>query len=66
MAKFQKVKGQALQPIPRVVDNSDAMAIKQLALTNSVRIKRTDKIPANPYKVPPGVTPAAGWPGITK
>jgi hypothetical protein len=32
MAAWQTLKRRALQPIPRVVDNTDAMAIKQLAI----------------------------------
>ena len=46
MAKWQQPNRKALQPIPRVVDNTDAMAIKQLALVKAVRIKVPSDMPS--------------------
>jgi hypothetical protein len=44
MAKWQTVPRKALVPIPRVVDNTDAMAIRQYAITMAhVPIRSSDQ-----------------------
>lgn len=53
MAKWQTVPRKALQPIPRVVDNSDAMAIKQLAITMTHVPVRTADMPSGPGSFSP-------------
>lgn len=53
MAKFQKANRGALQPIPRVVDNTDAMAIKQFIIDKAHRPKRVDKGVVDPNRVNP-------------
>lgn len=45
MAKWQTVPRRALVPIPRVVDNTDAMAIRQYAITMSKVPVRTSDMP---------------------
>jgi len=52
MAKYMKRNSKALQPIPRVVDNTDAMAIKQFIIDSAHRPKRTDKNVVDPSRVP--------------
>jgi hypothetical protein len=54
MAKYQKRNSGALQPIPRIVDNTDAMAIRQLALEKSRRPIRTDKGVVDPFRIGQG------------
>jgi len=54
MAKYQKRNSGALQPIPRVVDNTDAMAIRQLVLEKSRRPIRTDKGVVDPDRMGKG------------
>lgn len=48
MAKWQTLRRRALQPIPRVVDNTAALAIKQRALDESHRPIRTSDMPGGP------------------
>lgn len=48
MAKWQTTKRKALQPIPRVVDNTDAMAIKQFAIDSSHKPIRSADMPGGP------------------
>ena len=48
MAKWQTAKRKALQPIPRVVDNTDAMAIEQAALDNSHHPVKNSDMPGGP------------------
>lgn len=48
MAKWQRPNRKALQPIPRVVDNTDAMAIKQAAIDNAHKPIRSSDMPAGP------------------
>lgn len=45
---WQTVPRRALQPIPRVVDNTDAMAIRQWAITMSKVPVRTSDMPGGP------------------
>lgn len=52
MASYQKRNSKALQSIPRVVDNTDAMAIKQFIIDQSHRPKRKDKLVVDPTRVP--------------
>lgn len=52
MAKYQKRNSKALQPIPRVVDNTDAMAIKQFIIDQAHRPKRKDDLVVDPSRVP--------------
>lgn len=47
MAGYQTLKRRALQPIPRVVDNTDAIAIKQHAIDLT-------KVPVVPADSPGG------------
>jgi len=54
MAKFQKRNSSALQPIPRVVDNTDAMAIKQFIIDKSHRPKRKDNLVVDPDRIGKG------------
>lgn len=53
MAKWQSKKSRALQPIPRVVDNTDAMAIKQAAIDNAHHPVRTSDMPSGPGSFSP-------------
>jgi len=48
MAGWQTMKRRALQPIPRVVDNTDAMAIAQWVITQSHVPVRTSDMPGGP------------------
>lgn len=48
MPKWQTLARKALHPIPRVVDNTEAMAIKQFAIDSSHRPIRTQDMPAGP------------------
>jgi hypothetical protein len=48
MAKWQTTPRKGLQPIPRVVDNTDALAIKQLSIDLSHRPIRTSDMPGGP------------------
>lgn len=48
MAKWQRLPRKALHPIPRVVDNTEAMAIKQLVLDNAHHPIRTQDMPGGP------------------
>ena len=48
MAKWQTAKHRALQPIPRVVDNTDALAIKQHAIDESHRPIKDSDMPGGP------------------
>lgn len=52
MAKYQKRNSKALQPIPRVVDNTDMMAIKQFIIDQAHRPKRKDTLAVDPKRVP--------------
>lgn len=55
MAKFLKRKASsALQPIPRVVDNTDAMAIKQHCIDKSHKPVRTDDGVVDPSRMGKG------------
>lgn len=46
MANFQSVGSRALQAIPRVVDNTAAMAIRQWCITSSHVPVRTSDMPS--------------------
>lgn len=48
MPKWQTVPRRALQPIPRVVDNTDMIAIHQLALNRTQVFVRTSDMPGGP------------------
>jgi hypothetical protein len=48
MAKWQTVPRKALQPIPRVVDNTDMLAIKQYILDKSHHPVRPGDMPGGP------------------
>ena len=48
MPKWQTQPRKALQPIPRVVDNSTMLAIKQFAITSAHRPVRTSDMPGGP------------------
>lgn len=48
MAKWQTKPRKALMPIPRVVDNTDAMAIQQHAIDLSHKPIRTSDMPGGP------------------
>lgn len=48
MARWQTVARRALQPIPRVVDNTAAIAIKQLQLNRTQVLVRTSDMPGGP------------------
>lgn len=48
MAKWQTTKRKALQPIPRVVDNTEAMAIEQLAIDLSHHPIKSSDMPGGP------------------
>lgn len=53
MAKWQSKKSKALQPIPRVVDNTDANAIKQWSIDDSHHPVRTSDMPSGPGSFSP-------------
>lgn len=53
MAKWQTVKRKALHPIPRVVDNTEAMAIRQFTIDVSHRPIRTADMPSGPGSFSP-------------
>ena len=53
MAKWQTIPRKALQPIPRVVDNTDAMAIQQWAITMAHVPVRTGDMPSGPGSFSP-------------
>lgn len=68
MAKFQQSNRRALQPIPRVVDNTARLAIRQFILTSRHRPKKVSDMPGGagtfaPYGNTnfnmPGTTPVA-------
>lgn len=48
MAKWQTRKSAALNPIPRVVDNTDAMAIRQFTIDLAHRPVRKSDMPGGP------------------
>lgn len=48
MASWQTVGSRALQPIPRVVDNTDMMSIQQWAITSSKVPVRVSDMPGGP------------------
>jgi hypothetical protein len=48
MARWQTLKRKALHPIPRVVDNTEALAIRQHALDETHRPIRTSDMPGGP------------------
>lgn len=48
MAKWQTIKRKALRPIPRVVDNTEAMAIKQHNIDNARHPIRKKDSPGGP------------------
>lgn len=54
MANYMKRNSKALQPIPRVVDNTDAMAIKQFIIDKAHRPKRTDNNIVDPDRIGQG------------
>ena len=54
MAGYQKRNSKALQPIPRVVDNTDALAIKQFIIDKTHRPKRTDNGVVDPARMGKG------------
>ena len=45
---WQTVPRRALQPIPRVVDNTDALAIRQWIITSSHKPVRQSDMPGGP------------------
>ena len=45
---WQTVPRRALQPIPRVVDNTDALAIRQWIITSSHKPVRQSDMPSGP------------------
>lgn len=53
MAKWQTLKRKALHPIPRVVDNTDAMAIRQFTIDVSHRPIRNADMPSGPGSFSP-------------
>lgn len=48
MAKWQTKPNRALNPIPRVVDNTDALAIRQHVIDVSKRPIRLSDMPGGP------------------
>lgn len=48
MADFRQVGSRALQAIPRVVDNTTELAIRQWAITSSHVPVRTSDMPGGP------------------
>lgn len=65
MAKWQTPKRAALQPIPRVVDNTDELAIKQYIITNSHRPKKPADQPGGPGTFAPYGNTNFGMPGAS-
>jgi hypothetical protein len=48
MAKWQTKRNRALNPIPRVVDNTEAMAIRQYVIDVSHHPIRSSDMPGGP------------------
>ncbi len=60
---WNTVARRALQPIPRVSDNTDRMAIKQFLITRSHRPVRSSDMPNGPGTFSPYGTSHYGMPG---
>lgn len=63
MASWNRLARRALQPIPRVVDNTDLMAIKQFHLDRSHKPIRAADMPGGPGTFSPYGNTNFGMPG---
>lgn len=65
MARFQQSNHRALQPIPRVSDNTDRLAIKQYIIDLSHAPKKPSDLPSGPGTFAPRGNTNFGMPGAS-